>query len=164
MQTQLDAYKKSTELNIQLITDLRAKLEAATNDSQAKIATKDIEIKSMKDAYSLLNTQLIEMKLRNEGMASKLSDAEKQVAQCQTPDEKLDQMKSRMKKVYQSELEKVKRENDMRVADCQRATQKAEEALKSVENEFRAALIIEANRYNELFGKYEAANKVGLFD
>lgn len=74
MQTQLDTYKKSTELNIQLITDLRTKLETLTLEKEKSCSEKDALTKSLTETNTLLNTQLTELKLKNEGLETRVKD------------------------------------------------------------------------------------------
>ena len=73
MQTQLEAYKKSTELNIQLINDLRSKLESVTEEKNSLSFEKDTVIKTLNESNKLLSEKNSELMFKNQNLEDKLS-------------------------------------------------------------------------------------------
>lgn len=82
-------------------------------------------------------------------------------AQLSKPSEvdKIDTMKQKLKKAFHSEIDRLKKAHETECHELREKLTDSQAALKSVENEFRDALIIESNRHNELFVKYETINK-----
>jgi hypothetical protein len=76
IQSQMDTYKKSTEMNIQLIADLRGQLEKLAEEKQRALAEKEAQVKSLTDANGQLKSQVTELSLKNECLETKVSGAE----------------------------------------------------------------------------------------
>ena len=76
IQSQMDTYKKSTEMNIQLIADLRGQLEKLAEEKQRALADKEAQVKSLTDANGQLKSQVTELSLKNECLETKVSGAE----------------------------------------------------------------------------------------
>ena len=64
-----------------------------------------------------------------------------------------------MKQYYTNEIDKIKQLNELSKQKDIDKIELLEKNIKSLEDEFRSALIIESNRYNQLFVKYESNNQ-----
>lgn len=159
MQTQLEAYKKSTELNIQLINDLRSKLESVTEEKNSLSFEKDTVIKTLNESNKLLSEKNSELMFKNQNLEDKLSFIEKSTSSKPSESEIIDCVRTKMKRSFASELVKYKQSTDSQIKIYQEKLASSEKEFKSLEAEFRGALIIESNRYNELYGKYEKVVK-----
>lgn len=164
IQTQLDAYKSSTELNIQLIAELRGQLDKLGEEKQRALAERDDKLKALTEANGQLNGQINELKLKNDCLETKVTlltraAAEKQQNPVLTADQIEQQLKQRLKKSFHSELEKSRQQHQKQMAECQEQVKQSSESLRALEDEFRTALVIEAKRYSDLLARYELSGK-----
>ena len=161
MKTQLESYKQSQDLNLKLISDLRLSLDTAKEEKEKCLNDKEEQIKSLNEQIKMLSLEADNLKKTIELDKNK-HDAE-QSSHLKNEKEKLkeslESAKKQMKKHYANEIEKLTHSNEVQSRQQSDKIESLEKSLRSLEDEFRSALIIESNRYNELFSKYKASNK-----
>jgi len=161
MKTQLESYKQSQDLNLKLISDLRLNMDTLKEEKDKCLADKECHIKGLNEQIKMLNLELETLKKTLELNKNKLETENLSFLKIEKEKlkESLDSAKKQMKKYYAIEIEKLNQSNETVKRQNLDKIESLEKSLRSLEDEFRSALIIESNRYNELFSKYEASNK-----
>ena len=163
MRSQMEGYKETCEANVKLIAELRCKIESLIEDKQKLGSEKEDLARKSNEAQLTFTKELESLKSINEQLNVKLNQQEVDLKAVTNADKvALDLARAKLKKVCQMELEKMKKSNEIECQQHLNRIDSLEKSLKSLEEEFRSALIIESNRYAELFAKYEQANKESL--
>lgn len=164
MKTQLESYRQTQDLNLKLISELRLNLDNLKEDKTKCLSEKDEKIKQLSDQNGLLSLELDNLKKTLELTKNQLEVQTNQNIQLEKDKlkENYEIAKKQFKKIYQNEIEKLNQTHDMELKQSKDKIESLEKSLRSLEDEFRAALIIESNRYNELYVRYEQANKESL--
>ena len=163
MHAQINSHKQSQEANVKLIAELKANLESVSEEKSKCLAEKNEEVRRANEKCDGLSKEIDELKKYIEKLQHKNFDLEAQTTNLTKKEEKikenLEQIKKQIKKFYQAEMEKEKKSSELVLNQQNLKLESLEKSYKSLEDEFRAALIIESNRYNELHAKHNAANQ-----
>ncbi len=153
MKNQLESYKQNQDSNLKLINELRQAIEVLKEEKQSVLNEKE----NLNEKLKIITLELENSKKSNQ-IAKTDSDQNIQTEK-EKLKETLEQAKKLIKKHYQTETEKLIHSNEVFNKQQQDKIDSLEKNIHSLEDEFRSALIIESNRYNELFLKYEMSLK-----
>lgn len=153
LQNQLNDYRLSQEANLKLINELKANLHDVEQEKSKCLCEKDALISRTNDINSKLSAQISELKIKIEQTEQKLEASQTNTeAQMKKRDEKV-------KQTYVGQLKSQKDQYEIQLKQMQDKINSLELSYKSLEDEFRAALIIESNRYNEVCQKLDLASQ-----
>jgi hypothetical protein len=162
MQAQINSYKQTQESNTKLIGEMKENLETLTHEKAKIILDKDEIIKKIGESYSASNRRVEELEKQNETLEKKNVDLNLQLETFNKKEENLkdnlEKIKTKIKKFYQNESDKQLSTTQEREKQHLSKIECLEKSYKSLEDEFRSALVIESNRYDELFSKYDSMN------
>jgi len=162
MQAQINSYKQTQESNMKLIGEMKENLETLTHEKAKILTDKDEIIKKIGESYSASNRKVEELEKRNETLEKKNVDLNSQLEAFNKKEENLkdnlEKIKTKIKKFYQNESDKQLNMTQEREKQHLSKIESLEKSYKSLEDEFRSALVIESNRYDELFSKYDSVN------
>jgi leucine-rich repeat/coiled-coil domain-containing protein 1 len=154
LQEQLNSYKNSEDLNKKLIEELKANIDIIKIE-QSESNKKYSNIENYQEKLSKLETE-------NNQLTQEMEKTKQFLNMAKVKEEKLKEnfknSKLLLKIQYTKELDKNRKEKDQESKHQQDKIESLEKSYKSLEDEFRSALVIESNRYSELFTKYEKLN------
>ena len=136
---EIENYKGQNDKNILLINDLNGKLENLEKENESKNCEIIAERKKIEE---------LEIKIKE--MRDKLDSVEKI---CK---EKFSKKEEKLKKNFKTEIKILNERIEGLIRQKDDKIIKLEEQYKNLEDEFRQALLIESNRFNDLFKKYES--------
>ncbi|RNA18385.1 leucine-rich repeat and coiled-coil domain-containing 1 isoform X1 [Brachionus plicatilis] len=135
---EIENYKSQNDKNILLITDLGRKVESVEKEKEAKCA------------------EVVAERKKTEHLESKFRDLEHKLDKMENDcKEKFGKREEKMRKNFKNEIKVLKERLEGLIRQKSDKILRLEEEYKSLEDEFRQALVIESTRFNDLFKKYE---------